>query len=429
MTGNSATMRTRAVLARIGNGTNAGTFHVIAPADCLLDLEALGAHLGGEIETVAAEPLEQIASLPGSYEHAIVFDNRLNCVETLELTDDAGATVPMSDVEFHRLVDDARHYDFCVPCQDDPTSQDRSADRASITHTLTRFTQLRMRERLDETISIPPLPEAARRMLALRTDPDYEVRELIRIVEADPSLSARLLGWANSAFYSLRDPVTSIADAITRVLGPDVVLNMSLAITLKQDLKLPAGHVRGLSPYWLEAMYTAATMEALANQLPLAHRRTITTGFAYVSGLLANFGTLVLGHVFPPFYARICRQQEANRHLAHTFVDQQTIGTARELFAAALLETWGLPDCVVDAVRFQYAERYTGANAGYIALLRVTHQLLAPKGLSDAPSSVSQAANGLAGALDLDARTLARVMEVITDATDALDEMARVASA
>ncbi|NJN52160.1 MAG: HDOD domain-containing protein, partial [Gammaproteobacteria bacterium] len=297
----------------------------------------------------------------------------------------------------------------------------------SISQTLTSFTELRIRDRLDDTLSIPPLPEAARaHPQSCGADPDYAVRDLVRIVEADPSLAARLLGWANSAFYSLREPVTSIADAITRVLGPDAVLNMSLAIALKGDLHVPAAHVRGMSPYWLEAMYAAATMEALARQLPAAHRKTISPGFAYLTGLLANFGTLVIGHVFPPFYARICQQQEANRHLPHTFVDQQAIGTPREVFAATLLEAWGLPACVVDAVRFQYADRYAGPHAGYLGLLRLTHQILAPKDLCDYPKGRADAA--LIEALDLDAEAVSKVMQVITDSAAALESMAQAAA-
>ncbi len=416
-------LRTRAIIAQSG----ARRLHVIAPDDCLLDVFALGRHLGGGVRVYRAEPLEEVSSTPGAYEYPVVLDERLLAADALELRDELGTLTVVDAADFRRLTSNAIHTDFCVPCRDDPTPLDRIDDRAAINRTLTNFTELRIRERLDDTLSIPPLPEASRRILKLKSNPDYDVRELVRIVEADPSLAARLLGWANSAFYGLRDPVKSIADAITRVLGPDAVLNMSLAIALKADLQVPSAHVRGLSPYWLEAMYSAATMEALANQLPAPHRKSITPGFAYVAGLLANFGTLVIGHVFPPFYARMCTQQEANRHLAHTFIDHQAIGVAREVFAAMLLQAWGLPECVVDTVRFQYASRYTGAHAGYVGLLRLTHQMLAPKDLCDHPKVPIDAA--LTAALDLEAQSVTNVMEVISESAAALDSMAQAATA
>lgn len=416
-----APRRARAIIA----GHDGSPLHVIAPDDCLLDVFALSRHLGGNVRVDRAAPLEQVASIPGVYEHPVIIDDRLLRADDLELFDEQGAVCRVDPREFRRLAGNAQHANLCVACPEDPTAADRSKDLASINRTLTNFTELRIRDRLADTLSIPPLPEAARRIIKLRGDPNYEVRELVRIVEADPSLAARMLGWANSAFYSLRDPVTSIADAITRVLGPDAVLNMALAIALKQDLNVPSAHVRGLSPYWVEAMYTAATMEALANQLPAAHRRTISTGCAYVAGLLANFGTLVIGHVFPPFYARICQQHEANRHLPHTFIDQQAIGTPREVFAATLLESWGLPEEVVDGVRFQNATRYSGKHPGYVGLLRLTHQLLAPKGLCDHPQSPVDPV--LTSALDLQPESVDRVMTVITESAAALDSMAQAA--
>ena len=53
---------------------------------------------------------------------------------------------------------------------------------------ITAFTELRIRQRLDQTLTIPPLPEATRRILELKADPDFNLRDLTRVVEADPSL-------------------------------------------------------------------------------------------------------------------------------------------------------------------------------------------------------------------------------------------------
>jgi len=130
-------------------------------------------------------------------------------------------------------------------------------------------------------------------------------------------------------------------------------------------------------------MYTAATMEALATLVDIPNRPQ--PGYCYLAGLLANFGTLVIGHVFPPFYASICREQEANRHLPHTYVDQHVLRRAarvvREFVARKLVGS----EPVSDAVRYQYVAGHDGPNAGYVNLLRLTHQVLATRDLSDLP--------------------------------------------
>jgi len=135
-----------------------------------------------------------------------------------------------------------------------------------IDSTVSRFTGRRIQQRLDQTLHIPPLPEAARRIIALQATDDYDLKDLVAIIETDPSITARIMGWANSAFYHVHPPASSIQDAVMRVLGFDTVLSMALGMSLGATLRLPEAHVNGLPPYWLDAVYTAATMEALGNQ-------------------------------------------------------------------------------------------------------------------------------------------------------------------
>jgi HD-like signal output (HDOD) protein len=403
-------------------GDDSNKLHLIAPSAAIVDLTVLNQWSGRQLRTESFEP---ISAIPGSYEHPIVVDRRVAEWEYLSLaTEQPDEYITLSHAEFERDAARGAVVDFCIDIGPEPTPARPDNDREAVIASISAFTELRIRQRLDQTLTIPPLPEATRRILELKADPDFNLRDLTRVVEADPSLSARIIGWANSAYYGLREPVKSISDAILRVMGPQATLNMALAIAMQQDLKVPKAHVRGLSPYWLQAMYTAATMETLSTLVDLPNRPL--PGYAYLAGLLANFGTLVIGHVFPPFYASICREQEANRHLPHTYVDQHVLGVPREVFAGTLLESWSVPKAVSDAVRFQYVKDHAGPNAAYVNLLRLTHQILATRDLSDLPKGpVDQ---NLVASLNLDASAIDNVLGVITESADQLDGMARAAS-
>lgn len=410
--------RARALI--VGDDTN--KMHLIAPDAAIVDLTVLSNWSGRQLRTESFEP---IAAIPGFYEHPLVVDRRVAEWDRLALaTERPDEYVTLTHAEFNRNAAKASVVDFCIDIGAEPTPRQPHDDRDRVIASITAFTELRIRQRLDQTLTIPPLPEATRRILELKADPDFNLRDLTRVVEADPSLSARIIGWANSAYYGLREPVTSISDAILRVMGPQATLNMALAIALQQDLKVPKAHVRGLSPYWLQAMYTAATMETLATLADVPKRPL--PGYCYLAGLLANFGTLVIGHVFPPFYASICREQEANRHLPHTYVDQHVLGVPRELFASALLESWSVPKAVSDAVRYQYVADHDGPNATYVNLLRLTHQVLATRDLSDLPKGPVDAS--LLAALNLEQSAIDNVLEVIAESADQLDGMARAAT-
>jgi HD-like signal output (HDOD) protein len=307
---------------------------------------------------------------------------------------------------------------FCEPVPDvAPTPADRSSDRLLIDSSVSRFTERRIRQRLDETLQIPPLPMNVQKIMALQCDPECELRAVATVIESDPSLAARIVGWANSAFHSPRTPARGVGDAINRVLGIRTALNMALGIALSGNLRLPATQVSGAPPFWLEALLTASTVEALASAS--AKPDAPSPGDAYLIGLLANFGTLVLGHVFPEHYEQICRLQEANRHLSRAHIDNHVLQLPREIVAAALLETWDLPPAVTEPVRFQLVPSYAGEWQIQLQLLWLARELLVQEGLVAPEQTAIPTVDPQA--LALSDRGLATVLERLRASRDMLD--------
>lgn len=398
-----------------------GEVHVIVPQQALLDLAALRSVTGRELRARPYRVDEPTAALPGHYGLPLVLEQSLVDADKLALaTADPGGYVQARGRDLLDAAPGVTAGAIVCAVGDEPTSADRDGDLAQIGNTLSRFTSQRMQERLDQTLHIPPLPEAARRIVALQSDPNYDLADLVRIIETDPSIAARIMGWANSAFYNASPAASNISDAVMRVLGFDTVMSMALGMALGQTLRLPDAQVRGLPTFWLEAVFTAAAMEALARQMPAAQRPD--SGLCYLTGLLANFGTLVIGHVFPHQYAMICALQEANRHLPHTFIDQHVLQMPREVVTASLLECWSLPEAVSDAIRFQYVSDYSGANGSYAHLLRLTRKLLGSLGLTDQPPELPEAEE--LDALGLDQESLGLVMRLLNESGAQLDDLA-----
>jgi HD-like signal output (HDOD) protein len=299
-----------------------------------------------------------------------------------------------------------------------PDAFDKEDDFERIGRAVSKFTGRRLLARLDETLEIPPLPTAAQRILALKSNPDYSLQELVRVVETDPSIAARVMSWACSAFYAANPAPRSLSDAIMRVLGFDLVMNMALGLALAGSLRLPAHEVRGAPPFWTEAVFTAAAMEALARRGDARVRAT--AGFCYLTGLLANYGTLVVGHVFPPQYQHICLLQEANPQLPVRNIDEHVLSLSREILSARLLEQWGLPESITRTIRHQHDFRYAGDGCREIRLLQTARALL---GYGADPLGVLEEDRLMEMGLrsdDLDA-----VGTLLVDSRDALDGLAR----
>ena len=75
-----------------------------------------------------------------------------------------------------------------------------------------------------------PTPVLAKmRLLRALSGPDFDVRELSRILSTDPTLSYRLLNFINSAAFSLRSKIQSIQQALT-LLGSQQIKQWFLAV-------------------------------------------------------------------------------------------------------------------------------------------------------------------------------------------------------
>ena len=251
-------------------------------------------------------------------------------------------------------------------------------DRDEINTAVTRFTALRIRQRLEETLEIPPLPDSAQSIIRLRVDPNASIEKLSRIVERDPSLAAQVVSWASSSYYSAPGSIKSVQDAIVRVLGYDLVMNLALGLSLGKALELPENQEEGAVPYWHEAIYVAACVGALVGIIPKEFRPSF--GLSYLSGLLHNFGYLIMAHAFKPHFETTNEMIALNRHIEHQHVEKHLIGITRDQIASNLMNGWNMPSEVTMGIRYQSDPHYLGANSDQAHLIYLAYHKLQEHG-------------------------------------------------
>jgi len=242
-----------------------------------------------------------------------------------------------------------------------------------------KFTSLRILQRLEDTLELPPLPETTQRIMRLRSDPKAVMGDLVDIVESDPGLAAQVVSWASSSFYASAGQVRSVHDAISRVLGFDTVMNLAMGLALGRTLKAPLDQPEGYRDYWQQATWQAQSAGILAGMMPRTKRPLF--GLAYLAGLLHNFGDLVLVQVFPPYHEQLMRWQGDNPAGDRAAQEQKLMGFSREQIAARLLENWGMPDEVTLAVRHQADADYSGPHHYLARIVWLGRQLLTARGV------------------------------------------------
>jgi len=312
-----------------------------------------------------------------------LIDSSLSAEDAL-VVNESGMTLSALRATLHEREINIRHIAFTLNASElKHDLPEAGSDTQQISDSIQNFTSLRIRQRLDETLEIPPLSATADRIMALRANPNATVSELTSIVEADPSLAAQVVSWASSPYYAAPGKIRSVQDAIIRVLGFDLVSNLAIGLILGKTVEVPKDQSAGFTPYWLQAVYCSTAVEAMARMVPGNKRPR--QGMIYLSGLLHNFGFLVLAHTFPEHFSTICRYTEANPEISHVAIEKHLIGISREQISAWLMQSWTMPEEVSVALRYQQDGTYNGPHAIYANLIFIAMRLFRAHGIGDAP--------------------------------------------
>lgn len=412
----------RAVLVKAGESVCL----VVLPTDRLLDFDALAELLRQPVATASAEDLQRVfpdchppvpPALGQAYGLVPLVDACLDRLESLWLgVGRCDALLKISGGQFQQLFARSPRGDFSRPmrCEDEaPPGLDKI---------------------LSQLYELPTLPHTGCAVLELYNAPDSDVERLSAIVEQDPSLAAQVVRYARSPFFGYRGTIDNVRDAVHRVLGFDVVMNMALGLAAGRPFRNPTSGPLGLEAHWRHATYSAAIVQTLVRKMPAGQRPK--PGLAYLAALLHNFGFLFLGHLFRPEFAMLNRLAATKPQVPVVELERQVLamGEARQVMqlghaqvGAWLLERWDMPREVVTVVAEHHNGDYAGPHAVYVDLVVVADRLLRRIGLGDGDSDeLPEALLQRIGLSEADAEAaLSRAIE----GQEALDEVARLIAA
>lgn len=283
------------------------------------------------------------------------------------------------------------------------------------------FTPIRLKQRVDETFDLPAMPDIAQDIMKLRVDPSADAAKLAKIVSRDPSLAAQVISWASSPYYGYQGKIDSIETAIARVLGFELVMNLALGISIGKSLKIPKDGPLGVKEFWKQSIYNATLSEKLSRAMPLKQRPE--RGLIYLSGLLHNFGHLLLGHIFPPQFKLINNAILCNPHIAVEDIEFYVLGVTHEEIGAWLMQNWHMPDELIVAVHRHHQEEFWSKHSVYSNLVLVANRLLKKLDIGD--SVITTIPQTTLELLALDTESVESALEDIRMESESLDMMAK----
>ncbi len=150
------------------------------------------------------------------------------------------------------------------------------------------FYQL-VRDLMEDRLALPGMPDIAVRVRKLVEDPEAGPNDVIRVLQADPTVAAQVLKTANSALYAASAKADSLRSAVMR-LGLRTVREVVTAVTMREVFRAanPLLH-RRMVELWMHSTLVAAIASVMARGL-----KGFDPDQALLAGLIHDIGAVPL---------------------------------------------------------------------------------------------------------------------------------------
>lgn len=192
---------------------------------------------------------------------------------------------------------------------------------------------------------LPTLSGVARRVLEVGSDDEIDLGELIRLIESDASLTARVLGMCRRADLGISSSITTVERAV-KLLGLEAIRSAVLSVEVYGALDSDDDDGFDRVGYWRFALGVASAAEMLAER---SRELGVEPSHAFVAGMLHGLGRVVLHRVLPKGYQNVVRVAES-RSVDAAEVEQDLIGIDHHTAGKRLAEHWGLPHALQDVI-------------------------------------------------------------------------------
>lgn len=252
------------------------------------------------------------------------------------------------------------HQFLSKPC--DPDKLRETIDRACDYRA--KLTDEGIRGVIGAVGKLPSPPATCASLLAALQDPDTVLARIARLIEDDVGISAKVLQLVSSAFFGRRTEVRSIREAVN-YLGLETLKHLVLSVEILRTFQPPRLDGFTLTDFQAHSRLAAG----IAAHLPVPKRVAAT---AVVAALLHDIGKLVLATRLPREFERTLRAARERAVPLYT-VEEELLGIGHAEVGAHLLDLWGLPKDIVEAVLKHHRPVASGPPGDELTILTVTH--------------------------------------------------------
>lgn len=230
--------------------------------------------------------------------------------------------------------------------------------------------------------TLPAMPVIAQKILALDLESEAGEGAMLKLIEKDPQIAAKIIGLANTPLFGASKRVSSVADA-AMLLGLTRVKAVTMGIAVMSSLvKKPAGKldVQGL---WLHSLAISLAMRTICQAMP-RYTRPLDDEI-FLSGLLHDIGYMVLNQLDQESSNQLHALLLANPERSSIEIETELLEMTHAEIGAELAQVWELPENIVAVLRYHHDPHNEEAAVGQplVSMVNLAEKMLPSFGIPE----------------------------------------------
>ncbi len=203
--------------------------------------------------------------------------------------------------------------------------------------------------RLKGAGNLPVIPQLLIQLIDLCHQPEIDLQAVAGLIKKDAAMAAKVLQLCNSAFIGARSAFTNVEQAVI-YLGADMVKNLAISVSVQQVFRrIETNGLLNMDRFWYHSYQNGILARRLSEAVAFPDPSE-----AYLSGLLHDIGKLLLWMAFPGKYAPLLLKGIRCHNGRLSFLEQEKLHINHCQAGAWLIEEWGLPPLIADAIRYHH---------------------------------------------------------------------------
>lgn len=200
---------------------------------------------------------------------------------------------------------------------------------------------------LNKAGDLKVLPLVAKKLIESLSDDNASIDVLSHIIDKDQTIATTVLKISNSAFYGLRQEVTSLKQAIM-ILGLKTIRSIALAASTK-SLHRQFGMTEKM-------MWEHSTGSAAAAKVISANFEKEVKDIAFIGGLMHDLGKVFMNNEAPEVFPEVVKRMH-DGGLDSITAELDVFGYTHAEIGSRVIAKWGLAPVLVRILEWHHLDK------------------------------------------------------------------------